>query len=83
MYQTSRNTQNSSPTRLLNELMFQLKFDSFDLQTKLNELFTESNLELFSNWFGSLSAVFTTAAPSHTTIDSYRGRSSYIYKKKN
>lgn len=37
----------SSSTRLFYELDFELKFDSFDLWTKSNELITELSIERF------------------------------------
>jgi len=57
MNQTSRTIVSSSPTRLFNELNFQLKFDSFGSWTRFNDSIIESSLKLFSNWFGSLSAL--------------------------
>ena len=57
MNQTSRTILISSSTHLFNELDFKLKFDSLGSRTKFNESIIESNLKLFSNWFGSLSAL--------------------------
>ena len=49
---------NSGLTYLFNVLDFQLKFESFDLRTKFNELIIESNLKRFSSRFDSLVAIF-------------------------
>ena len=57
MNQTSRAIHNSSSTHLFDEFNFQLKFDSFGSWTKFNESIIESSSELFSSWFGSLSAL--------------------------
>jgi len=59
MNQTSRIILNSSLTHLFNEFNFQFKFDSFGSWSKFNESIIKSRLELFSSWFGSLSALVT------------------------
>jgi len=57
MNQTSRIIYSSSSAHLINELNFQLKFDSFGSWTKFNELIVEPSFELCSSWLGSLSAL--------------------------
>jgi len=64
MNQTSRTILNSSSTHLFDELNFKHKFNSFDSWTKFNELITESSLELFSSWFGSLPALIWATGKS-------------------
>ena len=58
--QTSRTIHSLSSTHLFNEPSFRLKFDSFGLWTKFNELITELSLELFLSWIGSLSVLLKT-----------------------
>ena len=57
---SSRIICRSSSAQLINELNFQLKLNSIGSRTKFNGLIVESNLELYSNWFGSLSTLLTT-----------------------
>jgi len=57
---SSRTICRSSSAHLINELNFQLKFISLGSRTKFNGLIVESNLELYSNWFSSLSTLLTT-----------------------
>jgi hypothetical protein len=60
MNQTNRTIYSSSLSHLFNKFNFQLKLDSFDSRTKLNELIIELNLELFLSWFSLLSSLITT-----------------------
>jgi len=57
---SSRTICSSTSAHLINELNFQLRFSSLGSRTKFNGLIVESNLELYSNWFGSLSTLLTT-----------------------